>query len=854
MLSVQRALWVWVAALASTRGSEAPDAEQSSPSSQARLEAGRRLEALIDERLTFHRHDVDELDAEGLLPMLEVGGMRLTETLTVLHNEPYKVRRTTVPLEYKAQRRLNDLDTVMRTPMDFDIPRDRVRMMALLNAGVRYNSTYNWSLVYPAVSEVFEKGQPGYWSPQSLNMSDPKDRMIMMALNNATNTSKGRNVTPLPTEMVEDLMEREMKLLADRGNTLRSAWSSATRRFTDWFEGSRQPPGDEGLGTNDRQRPQDLGVSISVYRDPATVVLVFHGGYTAVDWWYIYELHKIWLIAKFEDEVRTKWVLDGRQDLKPEMLTRKAATDKERHVRCAFKDLHQFFDLDLENLAKSADVAAKELYQTGLWVIVKKLIRAILPAGREKLTKETYYFTGSGTGGMHAALGSMWLAKNDDKKYDTYVMSGVGWECAARSLMTNDMTPWADQPQLYVYAHVGDFIATAVDRSVGKVCLYGTKNFSTSQAVPFCSKFIGHTGPEIWYRGGSFQGRVGTSILMEDFPTKTMLLGQRMFDACHYYTHSPWYAAMLFTSESVLMLDGSTDGGCSTRSPLAQVDRLKKCPLGDVLDDLAKECKLLNIVKSKLPLGALFSGAMTMIGILCFCGLSGLTCLTRVTDDSHLFKEDTGKRPFPFCWLPVAKEHQRAREARLRARQKQAREFQKKYGIMDPEAEEQEMQKKKKKKQQKPKKQAAGEKSPLVPDEGEVTNMPTDGEQARQNRQRLAEAMASGDEERIREALDGGAGSSEDKKVEKDDKAQEEKDKSKDKGKDKGKDKDKKDTKKGKVSEPSRAGQVDPDSITLSIDKDAEGSDQMGVKTSRKLGNKKTTEKTDKGAKNSRKV
>merc|ERR1719478_80165 len=101
----------------------------------------------------------------------------------------------------------------------------------------------------------------------------------------------------------------------------------------------------------------------------------------------------------------------------------------------------------------------------------------------------------------------------------------------------------------------------------GYRCLYGVLSVQEGHPVhTYCSGIVGFSGPQLMHRGpsmGNYQESSTESAVKE---------GRRLFDACHYYTHSPWYAAELFASTNVLMADGTTDGGCRNVPGVPQTD------------------------------------------------------------------------------------------------------------------------------------------------------------------------------------------------------------------------------------------------------------------------------------------
>jgi len=658
----------------------------------AAAKASRRLEELINRHVSFHREEAATLDARGLLPALDVGGMRLQEVFVVTKLEPWKCRHATVPPDYKAHpatRRLHELAKVPDTPLVFATPRDKVRIMAALNAAAHPPAAYNDSVLFKEAEEVYRLGKQAYWQ---VNITES----AVLAASGEGNSSNSSNKT-YTAEEIEEIRKHDVEELLKTREALREAMG--TKWQNDNFLGMRSAKC-EGLSSTDPQCMDDVGVSISVYDDGANQVLVFHSGFAQNDYEYIMWLNKLWILDSFEDKMILVWSIGAQQKFTKAMLERRGAVEVERHIRCAYNDTEFKIAPDMEALATAADIPMQQLNDQGLWALVKRIVRVILPEDRQIQIAKEIYLTGSGVGGMHAAFASMMLVKADDAKYLTYVIAGVGWECAARRLHKADFTTFQTHDQLHIYTHVADAYGTALDRMHGTVCLFGIKNFSGSPAQEFCSAAVGHSGPELFYRGAeptTVKDKEAEDAELRakyDAYVQVITAGQKNFDACHYYTHSAWYAAMLFTDENVLMLDGKTDGGCGYREPIPEEDKLKQCPVTHANE----ECKLLLIKDSKLPVAAMAITALSMTGLICGCGLCGICCLSRQKSDAHLYKEGGNKPSFPFCCLPVQKEgSDRAKQARTRAKEKRQKAIEKTHGVAATESEEEEVEGKKKK-------------------------------------------------------------------------------------------------------------------------------------------------------------
>merc|ERR1740121_2903888 len=89
---------------------------------------------------------------------------------------------------------------------------------------------------------------------------------------------------------------------------------------------------------------------------------------------------------------------------------------------------------------------------------------------------------------------------------------------------------------------------------------------------------------------------------------------------------------------------------------------------------MTAECAIYE--PGEMPIAYMALLALLLSGCICLCGL---VCLTRVKNDDHLFQDDNGRLPFPFCCFKAQRHDQsiRAQQARERAKQKYNKEVQK---------------------------------------------------------------------------------------------------------------------------------------------------------------------------------
>jgi len=638
----------------------------------------RRLEELIASRLTVHETDPAALDEAGQLPKLRHGGLVLKEVFVVHREEPSKIRRAKIPDGYKMQhdkgRRLNAFLDVVNHSLSLEFVRDRVRAMAILNAAAHpaqvYESAANITLLTQA-SLVYEQDLQIFQSAIPDLQSDPVWAAAVESMNSTVSASALRS---------DDNITQERWALRFGSSYVRE--KSGSKWKQDLFMGSRGKEC-QGFTTDQGGCLTDMGVSISVYEEleertarVARRVILFHGGAGQSDIDYTMFLHRLWVLERAEDELMLTWNLDAGMSTTMNMTNRRAETAFERPVRCAFKDFAYSPVPEVDKIAEELQISSKRIQEQGLWVLVKEILRIVLPEDRNKADEPQTFFTGSGTGGMHASVASMWLKKVDEVTYETYMIAGVGYECAARRLWDKDVRTFDPHEQLHSYSHVMDIYANSLDQKIGEDCLFGKKSFETnSPARFFCERPVGHSGPELFYRGPPVQVKIAGVTEEMWSPTEDMLAAQRAMDACSYFAHSPWYAAMLLLEDNVLHFDGKTDGGCTTRPPIEQQDRLEMCPLKTWAD---VECLLLLDNVQPLPVTAMIITASSLGGCICAIGLCGYICLRRVRDDKHLYEDQGDRMPFPCCCIKRRKDGtERERQARQRVKDKRAKVLQK---------------------------------------------------------------------------------------------------------------------------------------------------------------------------------
>merc|ERR1712232_967697 len=100
------------------------------------------------------------------------------------------------------------------------------------------------------------------------------------------------------------------------------------------------------------------------------------------------------------------------------------------------------------------------------------------------------------------------------------------------------------------------------------------------------------------------------------------------------------FAAMLFEDESILMLDGTTDGGCRTVDPVPEDDDMAACPTESRAE---KDCLLEETQIQPLPAETIgyVCGGLTLF--ICLLGMSSYCCLRRIKNEDWILDKKKGK-------------------------------------------------------------------------------------------------------------------------------------------------------------------------------------------------------------------
>jgi hypothetical protein len=322
-------------------------------------------------------------------------------------------------------------------------------------------------------------------------------------------------------------------------------------------------------------KQEATGVAMGVYEAAdGTQMIVFRGSYSYGDFDNILKWMKDWILEKCQDSVKDAWEESGfvyTADMK-----KREGNDLQS--RCAMRaGTTVFTRIHDQDLANSVDgVSASDIKKYGYWPITKLMVRQVLAADRDLDAEPTIYISGHSQGGARASLVSMWLEKEDGKKYKTYSLSPLGVQCFSRQLAflpgsssgsnyLDDVNPYIFHDQITSYLHPYDVYALT-DYQPGKVCKFGSTLLSTdrqggSDLVGWFKKIVGYSGAVLY---------------VDMFQTKPSYY----FGITRYWTHSISWMAVLFGEDEFLKEDGTTDGGCVDAVIVPKDDPDGMCPTG----------------------------------------------------------------------------------------------------------------------------------------------------------------------------------------------------------------------------------------------------------------------------------
>ncbi|GMH89151.1 hypothetical protein TrVE_jg11726 [Triparma verrucosa] len=550
------------------------------------LEAFRRLQVVKNE-------DMHPMQAEDH-PASSVGGLRLSKFYHWHLDEPSLLQEHV--MEEDEYRRRLELGVYNFTEgcCSLKTERERVRTAAALNFHF-----------YPyAYDELFDddSGEVAWGKAEIYEKGDALDR---------TNGKLGATA---------EERAKNAELYQKKQQSFMASFLTSDALTEEWDP--RHYPEDtfnEGSSTA-------TGVAMGVYESSdGEKMIVFRGSYSTGDFDNIVKWIKDWILDRMEQRVKDSYT-DMGYELTDEQ---KARSGGDVQSRCALRaGTTVFTQLHNTDLANNADGITKEdIKRYGYWPITKMMVRQVLPTSRSISSEGPTYITGHSQGGARASLVSMWLEKEDNVKYRTYAMSPVGVSCFSRKLsflpgstegenLLHDVDPTYIHDQIVSYYHPFDFYAL-MDYQVGTVCKYGTSRLHTdleggSDLMHWVDKTVGYTGPE---------------LMVDMFQT----IPADVFGKTRFWTHSILWMNIIFENATILLPDGTTDGGCSNEVLIPEGDPDKLCPEGD--SDATCNALFLGV--------GVFLFALIVAVPLCCCACTHTCCFKRDKKDNMTIYERT---------------------------------------------------------------------------------------------------------------------------------------------------------------------------------------------------------------------
>eukprot|EP00928_Gymnodinium_smaydae_P005286 TRINITY_DN11809_c0_g3_i1.p1 TRINITY_DN11809_c0_g3~~TRINITY_DN11809_c0_g3_i1.p1 ORF type:complete len:1262 (+),score=275.34 TRINITY_DN11809_c0_g3_i1:69-3854(+) len=502
------------------------------------------------------------------------------------------------------------------------------------------------------------------------------------------------------------LFLREAKYINETRTHLRQRWANSLPKnrhsVTSKFNGI--PRVDHTpcwkFGMNDGRCIDDVGMSLSVYEGPNQKVIVFHGGFHNEDA-YATWASKMSIVELMEDQILDQWTTAAAQP-KPEGATiqlgasaRRGAQLDELASRCGFlAEEYRPWPTSVSQQVEENSPYKDPNYNlnVGIWPLVQQLVRVILPAersvGNENLKQ--VILTGAGLGGAFAALVSMWLLRVENVDYHTYAFAPVGFLCWAHSMYAKEMNTLTVMPNLFIYAHVMDTWAL-LGKVKGNLCLYGRQSMANNKAIlGYCEQIVGLTGPQLMWDGTPEPRYFGSVDEEWDAYVARVAQARVAFKACHYYTHSPWYGAMLLMQDSELTLEGTTDAGCNVIAGISASDQTS-CPAET---DATFLCSYQLQPPRGTPIGTMMAVAITVFSLITCFVVVLLGLYLSVDHNAWIFDLKRTSEPFTkvfirkYCpkrvadkYAPKVKVKQkvdRAEVARERAMQRRVKSYERK--------------------------------------------------------------------------------------------------------------------------------------------------------------------------------
>jgi len=648
---------------------------------------------------------VEVLERQGLLPDLHVRGLRL-KSVHLVHrsssekDSPWKLSSTEVTKSFHSRRLQKDALLKEKKRKLKAVTASGVAQDDLKKAVSIAEASFAWrtqreqvltvtSLIVQTLPAVFYNATRRYKEYGALLFNASTSAY-------AKQCNKSANVTQnCTTAQGQSLSELEQELFTEYRKNIKAAHAAKTPKTL--FYGKRgdkcKSKAEDGHSELDRCIG-DVGITMSVYEDDSSDVLVFHGGFGEANRDELAWTHKAWIQQKFQHSLIRQWSIVSHEHLTANASQRGIFNDS-TSLLCRMNDT-EFEPLpNFKTWAADINFSPDLLEKQGTWPLVKSIVRQVLPEGRTP-SRKSIFLTGTGLGGQYAGMVSMWLNFIDNTKYTAFLIASSGYQCFARKLYDDgvrDFEPKKVNDQIKVYLHPFDAMAGSIDVHYGTLCWYGLRRIKElSKMHEVCSRMVGHTGPEFFQRKNTApfackdeNGKTTVEKQEAQNYTDSINVAQASFDACHYFTHSPWFALMLLQDVNVLHHAGTTDGGCNTVPLVDAQNTWEVCPNVGWVEGSEGACEAFCLVPVETDMGAMVLIASIVGGVALFCGLTALSTVAKLenTDLETLVAPnyDARGKEKPTCYkrclncvfdcigLENSDEHDRARLARLRAKE-----------------------------------------------------------------------------------------------------------------------------------------------------------------------------------------
>lgn len=392
---------------------------------------------------------------------------------------------------------------------------------------------------------------------------------LLMKLNAAAYASPDHDKMSWGAEVMKPILEARESLFGPNITTYDEENAAVQQKITNLTESFNAEGNYSTINPDlfvDTDKYESTGVhALEFSSSDLGRILVFRGTYSTGDYANIYPWITEWVLEKNQGMMRYQWLNiaglnwtdaleeQGKWSVKPSGSV----------LGVAALWFGKDFSKNMADLATAKGLDPVKAAKTGYWEFTKVIADSAYNSAMAE--NQTFRITGHSQGGGRAALVSMYLDKKYGKKFQTVTFAAVGGQCWSRDLygtdgnMLDDVDPYKTHSQVTDYVHPLD-IYGHIDYDVGRMCSFKTTDIAVSRAKKYCEKIWGYKATRIHSSGGV----PGTEDLALDF------------SRCKYFTHS-WESAIHYLSDdSVLLADGTTDGGCQTQTTIPDGDT--RCP------------------------------------------------------------------------------------------------------------------------------------------------------------------------------------------------------------------------------------------------------------------------------------